>query len=92
MDRYNLEKSTIIQILGYDKPECARITHTRRPKTLTDIQVDEIIEYLSENLGNRVLNYTHIHNELGVECGISTFTNEAITVIPPARNPYLTMA
>ena len=46
---YKLGKSTIIKILSYDAPERARPTRTGRPKILSDAQVDEIIEYLSES-------------------------------------------
>ncbi|KAG4430256.1 hypothetical protein IFR05_014252, partial [Cadophora sp. M221] len=53
MTRYKLGKSTITKILNYDAPERARISRTGRPSLLTDTQVDEIIEYLSESWNNR---------------------------------------
>jgi hypothetical protein len=40
MDRYSLGKSTIVKILGYNKPEQARITRIGRPQKLNDFQVD----------------------------------------------------
>jgi transposase len=47
IDRYKLSKTTIRQILGYPAPERKRLTRTGRPKELSDVKVDEIIEYLS---------------------------------------------
>lgn len=49
MGRYKLGKFTITKILNYDAPERARISRTGRPSLLTDTQVDQIIDYLSEN-------------------------------------------
>ena len=46
---YKLGKSTIIKIFSYDAPERARLTRTGQPKILSDVQVDKIIEYLSES-------------------------------------------
>ena len=57
MERYHLGKSTIIKILEYDAPERTRITRTGRPSLLTDIQVNEIIEYASESFAHRSLDY-----------------------------------
>jgi hypothetical protein len=48
-DRYKLGNSTIRRVLNYDAPERARPTCTGRPQKLTDIQVDEAIEYISES-------------------------------------------
>jgi dephospho-CoA kinase len=54
MVRYNLGRSTITKILDYDKPE-----RTRRKRgsatILSDLKVDEIIEYLSTSWDTRVL-------------------------------------
>ena len=49
IDRYSLSKSTIKKVLFYDAPEQARITRTGRPKKLSNAQVDQIIEYLSDS-------------------------------------------
>ena len=70
--QYKLEKSTIIKILEYDAPERTRISRTSRPSLLTDTQVDEIIEYLSESWDQRCLNYVSLHNELQLECSVET--------------------
>ena len=39
---------------------------------LTNTQVDEIIEYLSESWDQRCLNYVSLHNELQLECNVET--------------------
>jgi transposase len=49
LNRYKLARSTVKQILNYNKPEHAHITYTGRPKKLSNRQVDEIIEYCSES-------------------------------------------
>jgi len=55
MARYKLTKSTIHHVLDYKHPEQARPTQTRRPKILTDMRVDKVIEYLLETWDNRCL-------------------------------------
>ena len=72
MTQYKLGKSTIVKILEYDAPERTRISRTGRPSLLTDTQVDEIIEYLSESWDQRCLNYVSLHNELQLECSVET--------------------
>jgi hypothetical protein len=64
MTRYKLGRSTIEKVLRYDAPERTRITRTGRPSSLTDTQVDEIIEYASESWEHRVLDFTLLHDEL----------------------------
>jgi len=49
MTQYKLRRSTIEKILRYDALERSRISRSGRPSLLTDTQVDEIIEYLSES-------------------------------------------
>jgi len=66
MTRYKLAKSTIRHILSYDKPERARITMTGAPHLLNDRQMDDIIEYCAESYEHRVMDYTKLHNELGL--------------------------
>ena len=46
--QYKLGNSTIRRILAYDALERVRLTRIGRPQKLTDMQVDEIIEYCSE--------------------------------------------
>jgi hypothetical protein len=74
MDQYSLSKTSIVQVLAYDKPEKARIgcNLTRRPKMLSDIQVDQIIEYLSNSWEYRVLNYGLLYDELKLVCSVKT--------------------
>ena len=86
LDRYKLARSTVKQILNYDKPERARITRTGRPKKLSDHQADEIIEYCSESWEHRVLNYTLLHNELKLECLVKTLKRRLEQRV---RNSYL---
>jgi hypothetical protein len=62
--RYGLVRSTVEKILRYDTPEREHITRTGRPSLLTDTQVNEIIEYLSESWEHRILDYTLLRNEL----------------------------
>jgi len=72
MTRYRLVRSIVEKILQYDTPERTRITRTGRHSLLTDKQVDEIIEYASESWGYRVLDYSKLHDELGLECSVLT--------------------
>jgi hypothetical protein len=72
MTRYGLVRSIVEKILRYDAPERTRITRTRRPSLLTDKQVDEIIEYASELWDYRVLDYSKLHDELGLKCSVLT--------------------
>jgi hypothetical protein len=64
MTRYKLGRSTIEKVLRYDAPERTRITRIGRPSSLTDMQVDEIIEYASKSWEHRVLDFTLLHDEL----------------------------
>ena len=68
MARYKLGRATINRVLSYDAPERARPTRTGAPKLLTDLHIDEIIEYLSESWNNRVLNWTQLRDELKLTC------------------------
>jgi hypothetical protein len=72
MTRYGLVRSIVEKILRYDTPERTRIPRTGRPFLLTDKQVDEIIEYVSESWGHRVLDYSKLYDELGLECSVLT--------------------
>jgi hypothetical protein len=44
------------------------LSRTGRPSLLTNKQVDEIIEYASETWEYRILDYTLLHDELGLGC------------------------
>ena len=68
MARYKLGYILICRILKYDRPERARPTRTGRPQVLTDTQVNEIIEYLSESWDNRCLDWTYLCDELKLPC------------------------
>jgi hypothetical protein len=96
MARYSLGKSTIVKILGYDQPERARITRTGRPQKLNDFQVDQIIEYLSDSWEHRVLNYTHLHDELKLECTVRCLEyrlkQRGYYRCTACQKPYLTAA
>src|SRR2546421_1023909 len=70
--RYGLGNSTIRRILEYNVPERAQVGQTGRPQKLTDLQVDEIIEYCSEKWENRIMKYNVLCEELGLECTPST--------------------
>jgi hypothetical protein len=96
MARYSLGKSTIVKILSYDKPERARITRTGRPQKLNDIQVDQIIEHLSDSWEHRILNYTHLHDELNLECTVRCLEyrlkQRGYYRCTACQKPYLTAA
>ncbi|RFU33033.1 hypothetical protein B7463_g3305, partial [Scytalidium lignicola] len=70
--RYNLGNSTIRRILSYTAPERTRITRTSRPSSLTNKQMDEIIEYLSESWEHRKLDYALLRDELELTCSVKT--------------------
>jgi len=72
MTQYKLGKSIITKILIYNTPECSRITRTGRPFFLTDIQVDQIIEYAAKYWEHRILDYSLLHTELKLKCSIET--------------------
>ena len=96
MKQYGLGKSTVIKILEYDAPERNRITRTGRPSILTDTQVDEIIEYASESFAHRCLNYQLLHDELELNCSISTLERRlkqrGYFQCTACQKPYLTAA
>jgi hypothetical protein len=96
MEQYKLGKSTITKILMYDAPERTRISRTGRPSLLTDTQVDEIIEYLSESLDNRILNYVTLYNDLQLECSVETLDRRlkqrGYFRCVACQKPYLTAA
>jgi hypothetical protein len=70
--QYKLGRSTIEKILRYDAPERSRISRFGRPSLLTNTQVDEIIEYLSESWEHRILDFEILCNELELECSVIT--------------------
>ena len=96
MDIYKLGKTTICKILSYDAPERARPTRTGRPKLLSDAQVDEIIEYLSESWDHRVLNYIELYAQLRLKCTLSLLEfrlkQRGYFRCTACQKPYLTAA
>ena len=68
MARYKLGKSTINRVSSYEKPERARETRTGRPTIVSDLRVDEIIEYISESWDKRILKFSVIVEELKLPC------------------------
>jgi hypothetical protein len=63
---------TIDQILAYDAPERQRPNRVGKPKKLSDMQVDAIIKYCSENYDQRCLDYAHLVLELKLDVIAST--------------------
>jgi transposase len=96
MTRYKLGKSTIIKILTYDTPERKRVTRAGRPSLLTDRQVDEIIKYASESWDHRAIDYTHLNDELELECSVETIERrlkqQGYFWCTACQKPYLTAA
>jgi len=96
MTRYKLGRSTIDMVLRYDVPERSRITRTGRPSLLTDTQVNEIIEYLSESWEHRILDYTLLRNELQLDCSVETLERRlkqrGYFRCVACQKPYLTAA
>jgi transposase len=94
--RYKLGESTIRRILGYDKPERARPGRTGPIPKLSDSQVDEIIEYLSENYEQRCLDYEHLVLELKLTVTASTLQRRlhqrGYYHCVACQKPYLTPA
>ena len=72
MAEYHLGKSTICKILNYDAPERVRPMRTGRPKLLSDVRVDEIIEILSNSWENRILNFAELQAQFAPECSAAT--------------------
>ncbi len=72
IQRYELGRSTIHRILGYDVTTRARPSRTGRPPKLSDARVNEIIEYCSENWEHRIMDYEALVQELGLEYTAST--------------------
>jgi hypothetical protein len=68
--RYKLGESSVCRILSYDYPECRQPKRTGPAYLLSDIQVDFIIEYLSELWEYRILKYDVIRAELGLKCSV----------------------
>jgi len=71
-ERYKLGDTTINRILAYDAPKRKRPTRVGKPKKLSDAQVDNIIEYCSENYEQRCLDYEHLVHELKLNVTAST--------------------
>ena len=71
-ERYHLSDITINRILAYKAPEQKRPNRVGKPKTLSDAQVDVIIEYCSENYEQRCLDYKHLVLELKLDVTAST--------------------
>ena len=71
-ERYHLGDTTIDRILAYEAPERKRPNRVGKPKTLSDAQVDVIIEYCSENYEQRCLDYNHLVLELKLKVIAST--------------------
>jgi hypothetical protein len=96
MTRYGLVRSTVEKILRYDAPERSRITRTGRPSLLTDTQVNEIIEYLSESWEHRILDYTILRDELQLDCSVETLERRlkqrGYFRCVACQKPYLTAA
>jgi transposase len=96
MTQYKLGRSTIEKVLRYDAPERKRITRSGRPSLLTDTQVDEIIEYLSESWEHRILDFTVLRNELELECSVVTLERRlkqrGYFRCVACQKPYLTAA
>jgi hypothetical protein len=92
MAEYHLGKSTLCKILNYDIPERARPMHTGRPKLLSDVRVDEIIEILSNSWENRILNFAELQAQFAPECSTNCCqrfrTKHGIILIPhPSTSP-----
>jgi transposase len=69
---YNVGESTINRVLRYDQITRERPTRTGRPHLLNDVQINWIIEWLSETYRQRTLNWVKVHDELGLECSVKT--------------------
>ena len=93
---YGVGDSTINRILRYDAPERPRPTRIGRPRLLNDVQVDEVICYLSESYEHRTLNWQHLHAELGLECSEKTMVlrlkQRGYFRCVACQKPYLTLA
>jgi DDE superfamily endonuclease/Transposase len=96
MQRYKLGRSTIHRVLECDTTTRARPTRTGRPPKLSDVRVNEIIEYCSENWEHRILDYEAIVKELGLECTASTLQKRlhqrGYFRCVACQKPYLTAA
>jgi len=70
---YKLGDSIVRKILQYNVPERARPMYTGRPReSLNAQEVRDIIEFISMDYENRVLNWIQIHDELKLSCSIKT--------------------
>jgi hypothetical protein len=71
MARYRLSKLIINRVLSYNKPERSRAGRTGRPTILSDLRVNEIIEYLSKSWDSRILKYFEVVKELKLPCNMA---------------------
>ena len=96
MARYRLGKSTINRVLSYDKPERSRAGRTGRPTILSDLRVNEIIEYLSESWDSRILKYSEVVEELKLPCSVAGLNlrlkQRGYHRCVACQKPYLTLA
>src|SRR6185437_4308903 len=93
--RYNLGESTIRRILTYDKPERARPGRVGPAMILTDVKMDEIIEYCAESWENRIMDYDQLIRELKLNCSSNTLQKrlhqKGYYRCTSCQKPYLTL-
>jgi hypothetical protein len=95
MERYHLGRTTIVKILEYEKPE-----HVQRKRgsatILSDLKVDEIIEYLSTSWNTHKLDWTYLCAELNLPCAPTTLAKRlkqrGYFRCTACQKPYLTVA
>jgi transposase len=69
---YYVGEAIINRVLRYDTIYRTRLTRTGRPHLLNDVQVNWIIEWLSETYRQRTLNWVKLHDKLKLKCSIKT--------------------
>jgi hypothetical protein len=74
-ERYKLRESTICRILSYDTLERARPRRVGPAQKLTDLKVNEIIEYCAKKWENQIMVYDELIRELKLPCAALTLRN-----------------
>ena len=94
--RYKLNESIIRRVLSYATPERFRPGRVGPKQKLTDLKMDEIIEYCSEKWDNRIMCYDTLIKELELLCAASTLRNRlhqrGYYCCTACQKPFLTAA
>ena len=71
-ERYHLNESSVWRILSYNYPKRHRPNRKGPAFLLSDREVDDIIDYVSESWEYRIIDYIVLRAELKLKCSVLT--------------------